>query len=108
MLLGMPWCSLLGAYSSSCLVTKNEMTTYLVFDPPDTPFPTHEQRVTLMALAGLKGAKAYREAVERVRQENELDKLDITTATKSQLDHLIALMSEYPDLEEEWQNQRRP
>lgn len=61
-----------------------------------------------MALAGLKGAKAYREAVERVRQENELDKLDITTATKSQLDHLIALMSEYPDLEEEWQNQRRP
>lgn len=76
------------------------MQNRLIFDPPYTPHPTHDQRVTLAGLVGRKGAKAYREAILVV-------KTDIKTASKSQLDHLIALMSEYPDLEKEWQKLKR-
>lgn len=71
------------------------MSNKLVFDPPDTPFPTHKQKVTLMALVGKKGAKAYKEVTLKVNA-------DIQTATQEQMDDLIARMSDYPDLEIKW------
>lgn len=79
------------------------MALKLIFDPIDTTLPTHLQRVTLMSLVGRKGEVAYKAVKERLK----LVLPDIRTATQAELDAMIALLSEYEDLEDKWQRKRR-